>query len=112
MTEVDFDKFKEMLMEMDADANGNINYSEFLILLTEKQRLLSKENLKITFDTLDFDSSGSLSLAELRRAFEFNGNKKTDLFWVKFMKEVDTNGDGEISFDEFEAAMRALIASK
>ncbi len=36
MSDVDFEKFKGVLLQMDADANGNINYSEFLVLLSEK----------------------------------------------------------------------------
>jgi Ca2+-binding EF-hand superfamily protein len=66
---------------MDSDSNNKINYSEFLGMLTEKKNLLTDLNLKTTFQTLDFDNNGSLSVQELKRAFEFGGNTKTDKFW-------------------------------
>ena len=71
---------------MDSDSNKKINYSEFLGMLTEKKNLLTDLNLKTTFQTLDFDNSGSLSVQELKRAFEFGGNQKTDKFWQNFIK--------------------------
>lgn len=29
--------------------------------------------------------------------------------WMEIIKEVDTNGDGEISFEEFEYMMNKLL---
>jgi calcium-dependent protein kinase len=33
----------------------------------------------------------------------------SDDVWKDIIKEVDTNGDGEISFDEFEIMMKKLL---
>ncbi|MBT1449989.1 EF-hand domain-containing protein [Glaciecola sp. XM2] len=46
------------------------------------------------FNTLDVDQSGSISKTE--------ANAHSDL--TKIFSEVDANGDGEISYDEFTAA--------
>lgn len=33
----------------------------------------------------------------------------TDDNWIKFIKEVDANGDGKISYEEFKNMMKKLI---
>ena len=48
-------------------------------------------------------------MQELKRAFEFGGNQKTDKFWENFMKEVDINKDGVISFEEFRVTMQKML---
>jgi calcium-dependent protein kinase len=50
---------------------------------------------------LDVDGNGKLTVDELRRAFESGSNARTDKFWKKFIKEVDKDGDSQISRDEF-----------
>ena len=79
------EKYLEFLDEVDTDNSSTINYSEFLSLVTSKKNLLQEENLKITFKTLDFDNNGSISIQDLKRAFSFGGNSRTDEFWVKFI---------------------------
>lgn len=34
-------------------------------------------------------------------AFDTHGSKKDEELWLEIIKEVDKNGDGQISFDEF-----------
>jgi Ca2+-binding EF-hand superfamily protein len=50
---------------------------------------LTKENLEITFKTLDLDNSGTISTGELRQVFEASGHHNTDDFWAKFVEKVD-----------------------
>lgn len=78
-------------------------------MISSKKNLLTDQNLKITFQTLDFDNNGTLTMQELKRAFEFGGNQKTDKFWENFMKEVDINKDGVISFEEFRVTMQKML---
>jgi len=42
-----------IMKNVDADNNGYIDYSEFLIASTNKKKLLSKDNLKKAFDLFD-----------------------------------------------------------
>lgn len=62
---------------MDADGNGMIAYSEFINIALEKKKLMSKENLKITFKSLDINNDGFLSIDEIKAAFSSAGNEKT-----------------------------------
>jgi Ca2+-binding EF-hand superfamily protein len=45
----EYNQLIELLQTLDADNSGKIDYSEFINLCIEKKKLLSKENLKITF---------------------------------------------------------------
>lgn len=74
LSSAEFDIYKPVLSSLDSDKSGTINYSEFISLCMQKSSLLSDQNLEITFKTLDYDNNGSLSLAELSKAFEFGGN--------------------------------------
>ena len=70
-------QYETILRKIDSDQNGRIDYSEFLNLTISHENLLSNKNLEITFKNLDIDQDKSVSLAELQKAFEAGGNKKT-----------------------------------
>lgn len=40
-----------------------------------------------------------------------NSEKKEDELWNEIFTEVDTDGDGEITFEEFKIAMRKALSS-
>ncbi len=105
----EYNQLIELLQTLDADNSGKIDYSEFINLCIEKKKLLSKENLKITFQSLDLDNNGILTLDELKQAFEAGGNKKTKKFWREFISQADQNNDNQLTFDEFSSIMEKLM---
>ncbi len=66
----------------------------------------SDEELRRVFDAYDTDKSGSLDAAEVEAALKQLGlshDASSDVF-----RRLDANGDGVISFPEFEAAAEAM----
>jgi len=101
----------EKIMEkIDVDKNGFIEYEEFLRASLDKEKLLSKENIKLAFDLFDQDGSGDISKEELKNVL---GKGQTvevnDNVWNSIIREIDFNSDGKISFEEFFKAMTKLI---
>ena len=100
--------FEEIMHSLDRNCNGAIDYTEFLTAASDKEQLLSDLNLRFAFNMFDTDRSGSISKAELKMLFE-SSEKKDDALWNEIFAEVDTDGDGEISFEEFQHAMQRVI---
>ncbi len=95
---------------IDVDKNGYIEYEEFLRASLNKEKLLSKENIKIAFDLFDQDGSGYISTDELKAVLGKGRNDGlSEDVWTSIMKEIDQNSDGQISFDEFFDVMYKLI---
>jgi calcium-dependent protein kinase len=107
--EVEAEKEVERIMnEMDLDKNGSIDYNEFVMAATNRQKVLNKEKLEATFKMFDKDGNGSISLEEIRSTL---GNNFTDQKALEnIIKEVDSNGDGEISLAEFKEIMTKLLS--
>ena len=59
---------------------------------------------------IDTDKSGGITKSELKHAFEMN-SKKDDKLWTAIMKEVDKDGDGGITFEEFKLAMNQVVST-
>lgn len=98
---------ERIMSEIDIDKSGTIDYNEFLIAATNRQKVLNKEKLEQTFKMFDKDGNGSISLDEIRSII---GNSFTDQKILEsIIKECDTNGDGEISMSEFKEMMNKLI---
>ena len=58
---------------------------------------------------LDVDGSGSISFDEVKAMLMVEGADQSDEVFLAMIRETDDNGDGEITFDEFEMIMTQLI---
>ena len=62
---------------------------------------------------IDADGNGQLTIDELKTAFDVDGtsDSKNNL-WTEIISEVDRDGDGEISYIEFQGAMKEVLKNK
>ena len=93
---------------VDADNNGCIDYSEFVMATLNKKNLLSEGRLKAAFDIFDKDHSGYIDASEIKMVLG-KGKNLDEEVWQELIKEVDFNGDGEVSFKEFKKMMQSLM---
>jgi len=105
-TPIDDEEVKRMFKEIDADGSGTIEYSEFLMATMNESALVSQEKLRAAFKMFDKDGSGTISKDEIKEALGGLDEKIVD----DIIKEVDSNGDGEISFEEFEKMMSKMVS--
>jgi len=95
----------------DADGSGEIDYSEFVVATINKRKLLSDEKLVTAFKLFDKDGSGSISASEVKDVLGV-GKNIDEKIWNDIILEVDANGDGEISFEEFKIMMQKLLTDE
>ena len=70
--------------------------------------MLSQKKLQMAFKMFDKDGGGTITIDEIQEAINFdNSLSEEDL--LKIAKEVDVNGDGEISFEEFASMMLSNV---
>jgi calcium-dependent protein kinase len=86
--------------KIDADGNGFISYSEFVIATTNWTMILTEDRLEAAFDAFDKDNDGFISAEEIKDIF-----KADDPLSQAIVTEVDLNTDGRIDFAEFKAMM-------
>ncbi|MBA0835446.1 hypothetical protein Goarm_007726, partial [Gossypium armourianum] len=97
-----------MINEVDADQNGTIDFPEFLNLIARKMKDTdSEEELKEAFKVFDKDQNGFISAAELRHVMTNLGEILTDEEVDEMIHEADTDGDGQVNYEEF---VRMMVA--
>ena len=74
--------------------------------MAEQAEALLREKLKGTFDAFDADCSGEMSTEEITRMLRSLGVTAAPEKIEVLMREADTDGSGEVSFDEFFEAMK------
>jgi calmodulin len=95
-------ELQEMIGEVDANGNGTIDFSEFLTLMVSKMKDTdTEEELREAFKVFDKDGNGFISAAELRHVMTNLGEKLTDEEVDAMIKEADTDGDGQVDYNEF-----------
>ncbi|KAK1363367.1 Calcium-dependent protein kinase [Heracleum sosnowskyi] len=97
----------KMLMDVaDVDGNGVLNYGEFVAVTIHLQRMENDEHIRKAFTFFDKNANGYIELDELREALADESGETDDNVLNEIMREVDTDKDGKISYDEFVAMMK------
>lgn len=89
--------------KVDGDGSGEIDYSEWLVATIDKDKLLTHEKLTAAFQLFDKDGGGTISAEEVKEELcGVNGSVQIDdEIWQKIIMDVDTDGNGELDFEEF-----------
>jgi calcium-dependent protein kinase len=93
-----------MFAKIDADCSGEIEYSEFVVASMNEKNLLNNSKLQTAFKMFDKDGGGSISIDEIKQVLSFGQNLDEEVI-SQIIKQVDANGDGEISYEEFAEMM-------
>ena len=96
---------------VDVNHSGSIDYTEFIAATMNKQSAISKDSLRVAFNIFDKDGNGKITLDEIQDVIGVQDGIDEES-WQQIVKEIDENGDGEISFEEFSAMMNKLVEKK
>jgi len=99
-------ELQDMINEVDSNGNGQIDFPEFLTMMSRKlQENDTEEEIVEAFKVFDKDGNGYISAAELRHVMCNLGEKLTDDECDEMIREADIDGDGQINYAEFVKLM-------
>jgi calcium-dependent protein kinase len=101
----DVDKIFKIL---DSDDNGHLEYGEFVRAAIDRKFFLNSNNLKFAFNRFDTYKEGNININDVREVFGKFGNND-EVGFLHIINEVDLNGDGIISYNEFETMMKNIL---
>jgi calmodulin len=97
-------ELQDMIRQVDADGNDNIDFTEFLALMSRQMRQSDiEEELRETFRIFDRDGDGFITPQELRSLLISLGLDASAQVIRAMIAEADRNRDGKIDFAEFRA---------
>ncbi|XP_019154469.1 PREDICTED: calcium-dependent protein kinase 10-like isoform X2 [Ipomoea nil] len=99
-------KFKKKALRADVDGNGLLDYGEFVAVIIHLQRMENDEHFHRAFLFFDKDGNGYIDLDELREALADESGECDISVLNEIMREVDSDKDGQISYEEFVAMMK------
>ena len=98
-----------LMKEIDPKCSGETDFQGFLNLM--KRRLSDgpelDEELYEAFKSLDKRGRGCFDIHEMKEMMEKYGEKMTDDDAEKLFKDIDTDHDGMVSFEDFVLMMMA-----
>merc|ERR1719428_286539 len=100
---------KAIMKEVDSDGSGVIDYTEFLAATLDKKQYIQEDVCWSAFRLFDKNGDGKISKQELDQVLN-QGDIEAAMgakAVAELMAQVDTNGDGEIDFQEFMAMMKS-----
>lgn len=101
------EEIEKMFAAVDIDGSGFIDYSEFVVATMNEKNLFSEKKLKAAFKMFDKDDSGYISKDEVKESL-LKVQKFSEEEINEIVSQVDENGDGEISFEEFKIIMTKM----
>ena len=88
-----------LFKSIDVNKNNRIDYTEFLAATISEKNYIRRERLFEAFCILDKDNDGKISKEELMEVLKTEKKQEKEI--EKYIKMVDTNGDGTIDYTEF-----------
>lgn len=96
-------ELSDMINEVDVDGNGTVEFAEFVILMTNKVKEMTKEEeISEAFNVLDKEKDNHISVKELKYFMRKVAHIKLSSEEAEAMIEfADSDEDGLVSFDDF-----------
>lgn len=92
----------DMISDVDKNGTGDIDFEEFLDLMTVKLgESDSEEDVRKVFNLFDDDKTGYISMQNLKRVTNELGENMTDGELLEMIERVDSSGEGQVNFDDF-----------
>ena len=92
----------QMITDLDKNKSGDIDFEEFLDMMTARMSDKdTREDINKVFRLFDDDTSGSITIRNLRRVARELGETMTDEELQEMIERADSNGDGAVSMDDF-----------
>lgn len=102
-TEMSNKDIAQLFTDIDLDGSGLVHYTEFVAATIELSGPIAEERLAEAFDRIDSDDTGFITRENVKEFTNqgFLWRDFSDEFVSEMIKEVDLNGDGVVSYDEF-----------
>lgn len=98
----------QILMEAaDVDGDGTLDYGEFVAVSIHIRKIGNDEHLHKAFAYFDKDKSGYIEIEELRVSLADDLGPNHEEVINAIIRDVDSDKDGKISYEEFAAMMKA-----
>ncbi|XP_042473609.1 calcium-dependent protein kinase 20-like [Zingiber officinale] len=98
----------QILMDAaDVDRSGTLDYSEFVAVSIHLRKIENEEHLHKAFSYFDQNKSGYIEMEELRDSLADDMGPNHEEIISAIYRDVDTDKDGKISYEEFAAMMKA-----
>merc|ERR1719271_1559566 len=99
---------ERIMKEVDSDGSGVIDYTEFLAATLSRKQYMQEDIVWSAFRVFDLDGDGQITREELAQVLSGNAIRDVEQALQlnkdeieRIIKEVDEDGDGQISFQEF-----------
>lgn len=100
------DDLQELFDEIDFNSSSQIEYSTFIASMMDERYFHKEEHLWRAFKSMDQNNVGAITVQELAKALQDLDSSDAPVTAdeiKRIMEKADTNGDGQITFDEFAA---------
>ena len=96
-------ELKDMIREHDTTSSGTLDFHEFRTMMKKKN--ITEREIREAFRAYDKDGNGLISPAELKQTMTEMGGECTVEQVDEIIKEADTDGDGQVNFEELHTMM-------
>ena len=101
-------ELEQIFMAIDTNNSDRIDFNEFLAAAVNERIILTEAYIKNAFNAIDKDKNGEITLDEIKELYEHDKGMSDEVFKA-IVKEVDTNKDGKISFEEFNGTLMKIV---
>ncbi|KAJ6814695.1 calcium-dependent protein kinase 20-like isoform X1 [Iris pallida] len=98
---------KILMDAADVDGNGTLDYGEFVAVSIHIKKMGNDDHLRKAFAYFDQNKSGYIEIDELRESLTDELGQNDEDVINGIIRDVDTDKDGKISYEEFAAMMKA-----
>ena len=98
----------EIFAIADVDGNGEIDFDEWCTATIKQDQLLNEPNMRAAFNLFDKDGGGTIEASEIASVLGYDIDERNRELFQVVISEIDTNGDGQIDFNEFRAMLVKL----